>query len=141
MSCLKILVVSALGLLLATPVWAQSPPNPTNTKPATAKIAGMQVAIDPHTGRLRQPTPSERQALAKALGRSLNRSTEGLTVTRFPNGMQKVDLQGRFQNTSVATIDEHGRVSHRCITTEAEAKRTMASPSVAKKQSSAAEVK
>jgi hypothetical protein len=142
MSRLKILVVPAWALLLAAPVWAQSNTNTTNnTKSATAKVAGMQVAIDPHTGRLRQPTPAERQALAKALGRSLNRSTEGLTVTRFPNGMQKVDLQGRFQNTSVATVDEHGRVSHRCITTEAEAKRIMASPSVAKKQSSAAEVK
>ncbi len=120
MSRLRIYLVPILALLIISPGWAQSKSKAAS--PGTAKVAGMQVAIDPQTGRLRQPTPEERQALAKALGRSLNRSTQGLTVTRFSNGMQRVDLQGRFQSTSVATVDAQGKVNYRCITTPAEAK-------------------
>jgi hypothetical protein len=134
MYSLKISILPLLALVIVSPGWAQS--KSKATRPGTASVAGMQVAIDPQTGRLRQPTPEERQALARALGRSLNRSTEGLTVTRFSNGMQKVDLQGRFQSISVATVDAHGKLQHRCITSPAEAK-ALASGAAAQRTSTA----
>ena len=120
-----------LAVLMAIPAWSQSKSPAKTEKIGTAKVAGMQVAIDPHTGRLRQPTPEERQALARALGRTLNRSTEGLRTIVHPNGMKSVDLQGRFQSTSVATIDSTGKVKYRCLTNPAEAKaflKTSAAP-------------
>jgi hypothetical protein len=87
----------------------------------TAKVAGMQVAIDPKTGRLRQPTPEERAKLAKALGMSLNRSEDGLKVVRYANGMERVDLNGRFQSLSVAKVGANGKVQERCVTNPKEA--------------------
>jgi septal ring-binding cell division protein DamX len=137
---LSLLLLAVLSLT-ASHLWAQSQPKQEHSKSAvkTAKVAGMQVAIDPKTGRLRQPTPEERQALARALARTLNRSTEGLPVTRYANGMERVDLQGRFQSVSVATV-ENGKVHERCVTNAAEAK-AAAKPAAAAKPTPAPEVK
>ncbi|QWT19171.1 hypothetical protein KPL74_15640 [Bacillus sp. NP157] len=39
---------------------------PTAAPPQTVMVQGVQVAIDPSTGRLREPTAEERSALARA---------------------------------------------------------------------------
>jgi hypothetical protein len=122
MSRLRIPALLALAVSFCLPSSAQSTQKPKTKAESTAKVAGMRVAIDRRTGRLRQPTAEERRALAQALGKSLNRSTQGLQVKTHANGMQSVDLQGRFQSTSVATVDANGKVHERCITTAAEAK-------------------
>jgi hypothetical protein len=128
------LVLFATMSLAASLMWAQSQPKPAKPAVKAGKVAGMQVAIDPRTGRLRQPTPEERQALARALARTLNRSTEGLPVTRYANGMERVDLQGRFQSVSVATVEE-GKVHERCVTNATEAKAALKSAASQKKSS------
>jgi acyl-CoA thioesterase FadM len=51
---------------LATAVHAAEAPK--NAAPQTVVVQGVQVAIDPATGRLREPTAEERAALSKAFG-------------------------------------------------------------------------
>jgi hypothetical protein len=98
-----------------------------------AVVAGQKVAIDPQTGRLRQPTPEESRRLAAAMKGMINRSTEGLAVKQHANGMQSVDLQGRFQSLAVAKKTADGTVTERCVTNKAEADTFM--KSAAKKTS------
>jgi hypothetical protein len=85
------------------------------------QVAGQTVAIDRATGRLRQPTPEERKALAAGLKAMLNHSTEGLAVVRRANGTRSVDLQGRFHSIAVAQVNSDGRVSEKCVTSRREA--------------------
>jgi hypothetical protein len=115
-----------LALVATVPSWAQSKSKAQKGEPA--KVFGSQVAVDRNTGRLRQPTPEERQALAKALGKSMNRSTDGLRVKTHANGMQSVDLEGRFQNSSVAMVDADGKLQERCITNGAAVKALAKAP-------------
>jgi acyl-CoA thioesterase FadM len=51
---------------LATAVHAAEAPK--TAAPQTVVVQGVQVAIDPATGRLREPTAEERAALSKAFG-------------------------------------------------------------------------
>jgi hypothetical protein len=102
-------------------------------------FAGQSVAIDPQTGKVRPPTPDEARQLGAALKNYLNRSSQGLTVKTHPNGVQSVDLQGRFQSVSVAKINANGSVSEKCVTNMQEAQDfLMASPARQKSPSSPA---
>ena len=84
-------------------------------------FAGQSVAIDRQTGKLRPPTPDEARQLGAALKNYLNRSSQNLTVKTHPNGVQSVDLQGRFQSVSVAKINPDGSTSEKCVTNMKEA--------------------
>lgn len=50
------------------------------------------------------------------LRNALSRSSEGLVFQRAPGGGVVVDLQGRFQNVSVARIDADGEIRTGCVT-------------------------
>ncbi|MEJ7615809.1 MAG: PA domain-containing protein [Pyrinomonadaceae bacterium] len=84
-------------------------------------IGGAQVAVDPRTGKLRQPTPEEARALAQSMQKLYNRSTKGLTLTRHPDGMKSVDLKGRFLNFSVANTNPDGTIATTCVSSAEEA--------------------
>lgn len=102
-------------------------------------FAGQSVAIDRQTGKVRPPTPDEARQLGAALKNYLNRSSQGLTVRIHPNGVQSVDLQGRFQSVSVAKINANGSVSEKCVTNMQEAQNFLrASPARQKSSSSPA---
>lgn len=83
-------------------------------------VAGQKVAVDPATGKLRQPTAEESRKLAEAMKKYVNHSTEGLTVKTHANGMKSVDLQGRFHNAAVGKRNAAGTVSTNCATNENE---------------------
>ena len=55
------------GWLLAGAVSAQAADQAASPLQSTVVVQGVQVAIDPATGRLREPTAAERAALSKAL--------------------------------------------------------------------------
>ena len=83
--------------------------------PAVSRsVAGLKVFVDRATGRLRPPTPAEARRLAEGLREMLSQSEEGLEIVRHPNGMLSVDLQGRFQNAAVATMEADGGVVLHC---------------------------
>jgi hypothetical protein len=84
-------------------------------QPVSRNVAGQQVFVDPATGRLRQPTPEEAQRLAEGLQEMLNDSPDGLEVIQLPDGTMLVDLQGRFENVSLATVDAGGGLSLTCV--------------------------
>ncbi|HXI13936.1 MAG TPA: hypothetical protein VNM92_15015 [Thermoanaerobaculia bacterium] len=92
----------------------------TKTAPGTAS---MRVVIDKNTGELRAPTAEEARILAArdaVNGQDMNESSEGLTVVQHENGMQSVDLEGRFMSSSVARIDSDGKVVTACVDSEKE---------------------
>ena len=77
---------------------------------------GLQVAIDPATGKLRTPTPAEARQLAAALGLMLKDTSEDLERVVWPDGTTVVDLQGRFMSVAVAAVDDDGTLVTECVT-------------------------
>jgi len=98
-------------------------PAPTTQQAGTVtrSIGGVQVAIDPKTGRVQQPTAEQAQALAAALQHLVTRETEGLPVTELPGGGVMVNLDDTFQEVAMATVDRKGRVRLHCVNDAAQA--------------------
>lgn len=76
--------------------------------------AALRAVINPETGQVEVTTlPSNtpfNTTLDAATQRALRRDTEGLVPVIHPDGAVEVNLQGRFQNVSVARIDENGKL-------------------------------
>lgn len=81
----------------------------------TVKVAGQDVQLDSRTGDMKPLTPAEAEKLAAGLKPMLNQSTEGLVQVRHADGSVSMDLQGRFQNVTVARMNEDGSVSQSCV--------------------------
>lgn len=74
--------------------------------------AGMKAYLDPETGELTVGVaPAGDIDLDADTQNALRRDDEGLSVVRSADGTLSMDLQGRFQNVSVARIDENGKVT------------------------------
>jgi hypothetical protein len=84
-------------------------------------IATREVTLDQTTGQRRKPTDEEIEALVAQVSALTNRSSEGLTVTKRPDGTQMMDLQDRFNNVALARANEDGTTSVRCVTSMEEA--------------------
>lgn len=92
-----------------------------SVKTVTAAEMGYRVSIDPATGELKDTVdPVDMKDLPESLQNALSTSSEGLTErpTNSPAGGMMIDLQGRFQNTSVARIDADGTLEAPCLTNE-----------------------
>ena len=80
----------------------------------TGQMAG-RVFINPETGDLGGPPPGvEPPGLSVATRQKLSRSDHGLQTRLLPDGTLLVDLQGRFQNMSVVTLDKDGEAHLTC---------------------------
>ena len=113
------LPLAALALVLAFVPNAEQ--LPTSTPPAASVeaadpigAAAMRVKLDPESGTLVHDTTPLAQNKAPELEAMLNRSDVGLVQEFLPNGTVRVDLQGRFQNASVAHIGDDGAVHTLC---------------------------
>jgi hypothetical protein len=87
---------------------------PALSSGASVGEAAMRVSIDPETGAL----VPDHVPVSKADGdleESLSRSTDGLIEVHHPDGSVSVDLQGRFQNASMARIDSSGKLHTTCV--------------------------
>ncbi len=92
-------------------------PRPGAAGPAPPGTAGMRVFLDPQTGRVIAPDQLPPEALSALEQAMLRRDTGGLIQRSLPSGAVVVDLQGRFHNFAVATIEPEGGVSTtRCLT-------------------------
>lgn len=76
-----------------------------------AGSAGMQVQIDPETGALVPFVSSG----GNRMGPSNSHSIEGLQVVTRADGRRSVNLQGRFMESYVATIDSAGGTHLGCL--------------------------
>ena len=68
-------------------------------------------------GRVPDPVPrtsSEAMLDNPFLRNALSRSHEGLEATRAPDGTLTLDLKGRFQNVTTATIGDDGSIETHC---------------------------
>jgi hypothetical protein len=94
---------------------ATTPANTANKKYTTMKVAGQDVQVDSQTGQMKPLTPEEAKKLAEGLKGMLNKSTEGLTEEHNADGSVSMDLQGRFQNVTVARVNKDGTVTQSCV--------------------------
>ena len=89
--------------------------NTSDKKYMTVKVAGQDVQVDRQTGQIKPLTPEEAKKLADGLKGMLNKSTEGLVEEHNADGSVTVDLKDRFQNVTVARVNEDGTVSQSCV--------------------------
>ena len=79
--------------------------------------AAMMVYLDPETGqRVSRPITEAQRQMSRSARARLNRSSEGLEVVHRPDGSMMVELQGRFQNTSVVRRGRDGSLHLECDT-------------------------
>ena len=86
-----------------------------NRNYVTANAAGQPVVLDRQTGESRPLTPQEAQTLAEGIKQLVNPTDEGLVQVRHANGMVSMDLQGHFQNVSLAKKEADGSISQSCV--------------------------
>ena len=79
------------------------------------KVAGQDVEVDSQTGRMRELTDEEQRKLAAGLKQMVNKSTDGLSEVQHADGSVTMDLQDRFQNVTVARVNDDGSVSQSCV--------------------------
>ena len=108
---LIVLLVALGGFAMAAPPVFSEENQPAAVPGGTP---GMVIYIDPQTGAiLKEAAPgSVPLQLSPQLANSLSTSHQGLVETPSPvaGGGVKVDLQGRFQNPLIVTIDADGKV-------------------------------
>lgn len=64
---------------------------------------------------VRPPTAQELKALSDAMAASTSEEDKDLVVVKHKNGMQSVDLKGRFQSLAVAKRNSDGSVAVKCV--------------------------
>jgi hypothetical protein len=79
------------------------------------KVAGQNVQVDPQTGQMKELTPEEARKMAAGLRQMINQSSDGLVQVQHPDGSVSMDLEGRFQNVTVARVNKDGTVSQSCV--------------------------
>jgi hypothetical protein len=62
-----------------------------------------------------QLSAEDAKALAEGLKPLINDSAEGLVPVKRADGSSYIDLQGRFENVTVAKINPDGTVSQACV--------------------------
>jgi hypothetical protein len=80
----------------------------------TVKVAG-QEQVNSQTGQIKALTQEEARKLAAGLKQMVNQATEGLVQVRHADGSVSMDLEGRFQNVTVARVNKDGSVSQSCV--------------------------
>jgi hypothetical protein len=80
-----------------------------------ATMNGQVVEVNNQTGAVRPLTPEEQQQIANGMRNMLSQSDEGLKQVQRPDGSVSMNLEGRFQNVSVAQKNEDGSISQSCV--------------------------
>lgn len=113
---LRLLSMLAAFALLGMTFDARTPA-PT-AQPVTPQPAGLTLHIDPATGAIIDAPASgaTRLDIPASLSQSWSTSDEGLIEQPNPAGGKGVyvNLQGRFENGTVATIDANGTLNAPC---------------------------
>jgi len=81
----------------------------------TRRVGGQDIQINTQTGEIKPLTHEEAQRLANGLAPMLDNSTDGLVQVRHADGSVSMDLEGRFQNVTVAKVSADGTVEQGCV--------------------------
>ena len=79
------------------------------------EVGGRKVRVNAQTMQQGPLSQADAQALAEQL--EGNKATEGLVQEKHEDGTVTVDLQGRFQNVTMAKKNDDGTVSASCVDT------------------------
>jgi len=60
-------------------------------------------------------SPAQADQLASGLGEMIDPSANGLTEVRHSDGSVSIDLEGHFENVTVARVERNGSVSQSCV--------------------------
>jgi hypothetical protein len=110
------MTVAAAPALCAEATEAAANPLPVQKPMAAPQIpaAGLSVYIDPQTGAiLKEPAPATQPLqLSPEEQRAMSTSHDGLVEVpaSVPGGGYKLDLQGRFMNSLIGTVDANGKI-------------------------------
>ncbi|MEK6283943.1 MAG: hypothetical protein AABN95_26630 [Acidobacteriota bacterium] len=110
-----ILAIGAITVLSRQRAEAESKAQMTEkTNLRNSKLAAQDV---PASGDAQdqQLTRDEAQKLGAGLNELVNQSTDGLVEVQHADGSVSVDLEGRFQNVTVAKVNKDGSVSQSCV--------------------------
>jgi hypothetical protein len=77
-----------------------------------ARMASQDVPVNSPPQQL---SADEAQKLAAGMKELVNQSTEGLAEVHHADGSVSVDLDGRFQNVTVARVNPDGTISQSCV--------------------------
>ena len=117
---LGLVVLLLAGTAVTGVAQTNNPPKATTAaQPANAAASSAQVAVDPATHQLRQPTAEEAQALAAQMKSA--RTAKALKAVKHSNGSKSVALSDQFMETMVARVNADGSISEACVETPAEA--------------------
>ena len=84
-------------------------------------VAGVQVAIDPETGRLVPPTPQQAKKLAAQMQRmfkSVGPGKKDTTPVFRADGTISAVVPLEHLNSTIATLDQNGEIVTECLSTE-----------------------
>jgi hypothetical protein len=83
---------------------------------------------------VRPATPEEVRAMADAVSALTSEEDKDLKVVQHKNGMQSVDLKGRFQSIAIVKRNSDGTVSTKCVEKPEEAAKFVGTTEQAPKQ-------
>ena len=114
----SVAVIAVLATALL--VWSPTPATgPAADDAAVATVdnpgltpgsAALRATIDPETGGVKISAAPSAMPLDAETQNALRRDSEGLTQVYHANGAVSSNLQGRFQNVSVARIGKDGKL-------------------------------
>jgi hypothetical protein len=81
----------------------------------TVEVGGKQLRVNAQALQQGPLTQAEAQQLAEQL--EGNKATDGLVQQKHGDGTVEVDLQGRFQNVTMARKNDDGTVAASCVDT------------------------
>jgi hypothetical protein len=107
--------VGILAIAAVTVVSKQSlPASQSDQAGNAAAVTGAYVQPGNQTGT-DQRSQQDAERLAQGLKQVINHSTEGLTEVRHADGSVSLNLEGHFQNVTVAKVNSLGRLTQSCV--------------------------
>ena len=111
---LTLALLATAAALGGRPASAAEKAAPAQQEARNVPAAGMQVAIDPQTGRLRQPTAEESRQLLQALAVHFQ-PAKSVAATQWAGGLLSVVLGEEYDSVALARIDANGGVAGACV--------------------------
>ena len=106
-------LASVVALVVIAGIWLRpgvETPDPAGSSGLSPGSAAMRATINPETGELEVRAGGPPLSLDSATKEALRRDGEGLEEVFHPDGSVSVDLKGRFQSASVASIGDDGNL-------------------------------
>lgn len=116
----------ALALALTAPAAAEGPA--AREGEASAATAGMQIAIDPQTGRLRPTTPAEARKLLEQLRAQSPVAPRQTKATQHADGTLSVVLGEETLQMFLAKVGPDGQLVRACVDSAQAAEQFLLAP-------------